>query len=383
MENFTFYNPVRIEFGKDKEAHIGEYMREFGAKKALVLYGSERVRKSGLLGVATGSLKVNGIEFTELGGVKSNPVLSKVNEAIKIAREFGADSVLAVGGGSVLDSAKAVAAGAKYDGDVWDFFVGKTPTESLMVFDIITLAATGSEMNPFGVVTNETNKLKLGLSGDPCFFPKVSVVNPQLQATVSRDYLVYSASDVISHSIEGYFTATNYPLIARMQVEANIKTIIKTTEILLENPDDYDARAEFAWAATMALNGITMVGTSGIEYPNHMIEHAMSAVTDCAHGAGLSVVMPAWMKWYKDRNLGVFERFAREIFGLKTADEGIEALKVWFDKIGTPTRLSQLEIDSEALINEIAGVAYENAKAWAMQELYPKKNIVQILELAK
>jgi len=382
MENFTFYNPVRIEFGKGKEAHIGEYMREFGAKKALVLYGSERVRKSGLLGVATDSLKENGIEFTELGGVKSNPVLSKVNEAIKIAHEFGADSVLAVGGGSVLDSAKAVAAGAKYDGDVWDFFVGKNPAESLMVFDIITLAATGSEMNQNGVVTNKAAKLKLHL-GAQCLFPKVSVVNPQLQATVSRDYLVYSASDVIAHSIEGYFTATNYPLIARMQVEANIKTIIRTTEILLANPDDYDARAEFAWAATMALNGITMVGTSGIEYPNHMIEHAMSAVTDCAHGAGLSVVMPAWMKWYKDRNLGVFERFAREIFGLKTADEGIEALKVWFDKIGTPTRLSQLEIDSEALINEIAGVAYENAKAWAMQELYPKKNIVQILELAK
>lgn len=378
MENFTFYNPVRIEFGKDKEAHIGEYMREFGAKKALVLYGSERVRKSGLLGVATGSLKVNGIEFTELGGVKSNPVLSKVNEAIKIAREFGADSVLAVGGGSVLDSAKAVAAGAKYGGDVWDFFVGKTPTESIMVFDIITLAATGSEMNPSGVVTNETNKLKLSLSG-PSLFPKVSVVNPQLQATVSRDYLVYSASDVISHSIEGYFTATNYPLIARMQIEANIKT----TEILLENPDDYDARAEFAWAATMALNGITMVGTSGIEYPNHMIEHAMSAVTDCAHGAGLSVVMPAWMKWYKDRNLGVFERFAREIFGLKTANEGIEALKAWFDKIGTPTRLSHLNINSDAIFSEIVDVAYENAKNWAMQELYPKENIAKILELAK
>ena len=264
MENFTFYNPVRIEFGKGKEAHIGEYMREFGAKKALVLYGSERVKKSGLLGVATDNLKANGIEFTELGGVKSNPVLSKVNEAIKIAREFGADSVLAVGGGSVLDSAKAVAAGAKYDGDVWDFFVGKNPTESLMVFDIITLAATGSEMNQNGVVTNEAAKLKLHL-GAPCLFPKVSVVNPQLQATVSRDYLVYSASDVIAHSIEGYFTATNYPLIARMQVEANIKTIIRTTEILLANPDDYDARAEFAWAATMALNGRSEEHTSELQ----------------------------------------------------------------------------------------------------------------------
>ena len=171
MENFTFYNPVRIEFGKDKEAHIGEYMREFGAKKALVLYGSERVRKSGLLGIATGSLKANGIEFTELGGVKSNSVLSKVNEAIKIARKFGADSVLAVGGGSVLDSAKAVAAGAKYDGDVWDFFVGKTPTESLMVFDIITLAATGSEMNPTGV-RNQRNKQAKTRSKRAVSFPK-------------------------------------------------------------------------------------------------------------------------------------------------------------------------------------------------------------------
>ena len=382
MENFTFYNPVRIEFGKDKEAHIGEYMREFGAKKALVLYGSERVRKSGLLGVATGSLKANGIEFTELGGVKSNPVLSKVNEAIKIAREFGADSVLAVGGGSVLDSAKAVAAGAKYDGDVWDFFTGKSPSVALKIFDIITLAATGSEMNCGGVVTKEQTKQKYSISA-PCLYPKISVINPQLQATVSREYLVYSASDIIAHSIEGYFTASVHPDIVRAYIEANIKTVIRTTEILLENPDDYDARAEFAWAATMALNGITMVGTSGIEYPNHMIEHAMSAVTDCAHGAGLSVVMPAWMKWYKDRNLGVFERFAREMFGLKTADEGIEALKVWFDKIGTPTSLSQLKIDSEALIDEVAGVAFENAKAWAMQELYPKKNIAQILELAK
>ena len=382
MENFTFYNPVRIEFGKGKEAHIGEYMREFGAKKALVLYGSERVRKSGLLGVATGSLKANGIEFTELGGVKSNPVLSKVNEAIKIAREFGADSVLAVGGGSVLDSAKAVAAGAKYDGDVWDFFTGKSPSVALKIFDIITLAATGSEMNCGGVVTKEQTKQKYSISA-PCLYPKISVINPQLQATVSREYLVYSASDIIAHSIEGYFTASVHPDIVRAYIEANIKTVIRTTEILLENPDDYDARAEFAWAATMALNGITMVGTSGIEYPNHMIEHAMSAVTDCAHGAGLSVVMPAWMKWYKDRNLGVFERFAREIFGLKTANEGIEALKAWFDKIGTPTRLSHLNINSDAIFSEIVDVAYENAKTWAMQELYPKENIAKILELAK
>lgn len=381
MKDFSFCNPVRIEFGKGKEEHIGQYMKEAGARKALVLYGSERVQKSGLMGVVESSLKASGIEFTQLGGIKSNPVLSKVNEAIKLAKEFGADSVLAVGGGSVLDSAKAVAAGACYEGDVWDFFTGKSPSVALKIFDIITLAATGSEMNCGGVVTKEQTKQKYPISA-PCLYPKVSVINPQLQATVSREYLVYSASDIIAHSIEGYFTASVHPDIVRAYIEANIKTVIRTTEILLADPSDYDARAEFAWAATMALNGLTYVGVDGFGYPNHMIEHAMSAVVDCAHGAGLSVVMPAWMKWYKDRNSSAFERFAREIFGLKSADEGTLALKVWFDKIGTPTSLAQLGIEGKVL-DEVIDVAATNAKAWNMTELYSRENIAKILELAR
>lgn len=193
---------------------------------------------------------------------------------------------------------------------------------------------------------------------------------------------MYSASDIIAHSIEGYFTASVQPGLISSYVEANIKAVIKTTEILLANPDDYDARAEFAWAATMALNGLTYVGTGGFSYPNHMIEHAMSAVTDCAHGAGLSVVMPAWMKWYKGRNLAQFERFAREIFGLKGADEGIAALEAWFDRIGTPTKLSQLNIQGSVL-NDVIAVAYTNAKDWGMSEIYTKETITEIFELAK
>ena len=381
MTDFSFCNPVRIEFGKDKEKHIGQYMKESGAKKALVLYGSERVRKSGLMDVVESSLKASGIEFAQLSGIKSNPVLSKVNEAIKLAKEFGADSVLAVGGGSVLDSAKAVAAGACYEGDVWDFFTGKNPSAALKIFDIITLAATGSEMNCGGVVTKEQTKQKYAISA-PCLYPKVSVINPQLQATVSREYLVYSASDIIAHSIEGYFTASSHPDIIRAYIEANIKTVIRTTEALLADPSDYDARAEFAWAATMALNGLTYVGVGGFGYPNHMIEHAMSAVVDCAHGAGLSVVMPAWMRWYKDRNLSAFERFAREIFDLKSANEGITALKAWFDKIGTPTNLAQLGIEGKVL-DEVIDVAATNAKAWNMAELYSRENIAKILDFAK
>ncbi|MGH1600871.1 iron-containing alcohol dehydrogenase [Campylobacter majalis] len=381
MRNFSFVNPVRIEFGRGKEKEIGKYMSEFEAKKAVVLYGSERVRHSGLLGVATDDLKAHGIEFVEVGGVKSNPVLSKVNEVIKIAKDFGADSILAVGGGSVLDSAKAIAAGACYDGDVWDFFTGKEPNKALKIFDIITLAATGSEMNTGGVVTNEQTRQKYAIQAQ-CLFPKVSVINPELQATVTPEYLVYSASDIIAHSIEGYFTASYHPELIRMQIEANIKMVVKTTEILLANPDDYDARAEFAWAATMALNGFTYLGVEGYSYPNHMIEHAMSAVTDCPHGAGLSVVIPAWMKWYKDKNKTAFERFAREIFGLKTADEGIEALKAWFDKVNTPTALKQLNIDDK-ILTEIIEVANHHSKDWGMSDIYTNDAIAEIFSYAR
>lgn len=381
MQDFSFYNPTKIEFGKGKEKNIGSYMSEFGAKRVLVVYGSDRVKKSGLFEVAINSLKANNIEFTELGGVKSNPVLTKVRQGVKIAKEFKADSVLAVGGGSVLDSCKAIAAGAVYDGDVWDFFVNKSADKALMIFDIITLAATGSEMNKGGVVTNEETKEKFGCDG-VALYPKVSVINPELQVTVSKEYLVYSASDIIAHSIEGYFTATNHPELLRNYVEANIKTVMKTTEILLKEPENYEARGDFAWAATMALNGLTYVGISGYSYPNHMIEHAMSAVTDCPHGAGLSVVMPAWMKFYKERNLSVFERFAKEIFGLNSADDGINALKAWFEKIGTPTKLSQVGVN-EANLGEIIDLANSYTNSWGGSEIYTKENLAKIFEMAK
>ena len=381
MFDFTFHNPTKIEFGRDKERNIGLYMREFDAKRTLLIYGSERIKKDGLFDKVTASLKENGIEFIELGGVVSNPVLSKVYEGIELARKFNADSVLSVGGGSCLDSAKAIAAGALYEGDGWDFFTGKDPSRALKIFDIITLAATGSEMNSGAVVTNEATKQKFSIHGD-VLYPLVSVVNPELQASVSREYLVYSAADIIAHSIEGYFTAKVQPDIINLYIEANIKTVMKTTEILLADPDNYDARAEFAWAATMALNGLTYVGTHGYSYPNHMLEHAMSAVVNCAHGAGLAVIMPAWMKWYKSRNLGAFERFAREIFGVNSADEGIAAFKAWLSKIGAPVSLKSVGIEGETL-DEVINLAYDYAANWRKDKLYTKENIKEIFELTK
>lgn len=381
MVNFAFHNPTRIEFGTEKEKQIGEYIAEYSTKKVLLVYGSERIKKEGLFDTVVESLKKNNIEFVEFGGIISNPVLSKVYEGIDVAKANHVDAILSVGGGSVLDSSKAIAAGALYDGDVWDFFTWKSLIQkALPIYDIITLAATGSEMNSTAVVTKEETKQKLFIMS-PHVYPKVSIINPELQKSVSKEYLVYSASDIIAHSIEGYFTASYHPDIIASYIETNITTVIKTTEILLADPENYNARAEFAWAATQALNGTTYLGVEGVSYPNHMIEHSLSALYNVAHGAGLSVVMPAWMKWYISRNEKQFERFAHNIFGKSTAKEGIDALEAWFEKIKTPTRLSQFGIKASE-IDSIVENAYENAKAFGLAEMYTKEVLKEILNLA-
>ena len=360
MENFTFCNPTQIEFGRDKEKNIGKYISQNGVKKVLLVYGSKRVIEDGLFDVVIKSLKENGVDFIAFGGVVSNPILGTIQNAIKIAKDEKVDGVLSLGGGSVLDSSKAIAVGTLYDVDVWDFFLGKEQIKkALPIFDIITLAATGSEMNGYAVVTNEKTKQKFSI-WSPLVYPKVSVINPELQKSVSKEYLVYSATDIIAHTIEGYFTAKIQPKYMSRQVENIIKTVIETTEILIENPDDYNARGEFAWAATNALNGTTTVGTAGFSFPNHLIEHALSALYNVPHGAGLSVVIPAWAKWYYKENEAQFIRFAKEIFGKNTALEGIEALESWFNKIGTPTRLNQFGLDKSNISDIIENLSYQN-----------------------
>ncbi|GAB2893342.1 iron-containing alcohol dehydrogenase [Uliginosibacterium flavum] len=381
MDNFIFHNPTTIDFGTDKEQQIGQHLAAHGIKKVLLTYGSERIKRDGLFDAVTKSLAAQGISFVEFGGIVSNPVISTVREAIAVARTHQVEAVLAVGGGSVLDSSKAIAAGVLHNGDVWELFTrAATINAALPIFSVLTLAATGSEMNNGAVVTNEETKEKFAI-GSPHTFPKVSIVNPALMQTVSRDYLVYSASDIIAHSIEGYFTAKVQPRFQSRLVEAIIKTVIETTETLLADPANYGARAEFAWASTQALNGLTYAGTAGFSYPNHMIEHSLSALFNVPHGAGLSVIMPAWMKWYHSRNPEQFKRFAQEIFGLETAEQGIAALEKWFDKIGTPTHLSQLgitEADLPATIDNVLG----NAKWFGIAEIYTRDVVTTILKNA-
>jgi alcohol dehydrogenase YqhD (iron-dependent ADH family) len=381
MRDFTFFNPTRIEFGKDKEAHIGQYLKEFGVDSALILYGSERIKRNGLFGRVATSLEEQGITYADVGGVISNPLISRVRDAVKIAKENNLQAVLAVGGGSVLDSAKAVAAGAKYGGDVWDFFIGKAEVNAAIpVFSIMTLAATGSEMNPYGVVTNDETRQKYAI-GSPLLFPKVSVINPGLMATVTPDYLAYSAVDIFSHCLDLYFTAGYLPEFTAALIENILHTVMRTTGVLMKNPDDYDARGEFAWAATMALNGNTFAGVEGNTYDTHMIEHAMGALYNVPHGAGLAVVLPAWMTAIKNDMPERFERFAQKMFGVADADAGIAKLTEWFRAIGAPVTFAEAGLAADA-VDPIAENAFGNAKLWGMDQMYPQERIAGLLKLA-
>lgn len=378
MNDFSYHNPTKIEFGKGKEKKIGSYIKEAGFDSVLLVYGTGSIKRSSLYDDTIASLQEAELVYEELDGVVSNPLLSRVYDGINIAKEKNIQAVLGVGGGSVADSVKAIAAGAKYDGDVWDFFIQKAEIkEALPVFTVMTLAASASEMNGNSVVMKDETKQKYSIQS-VLVNPILSVINPELMATVSKDYLAYSAADAIAHAIEIYFTASYHPNFNSRIVESIIKSIMETTEILLDNPNDYEARGEFAWVAAQALNGLTPAGTVGGNFPNHMIEHSLSALYNVAHGAGLSVVIPAWMKWYKEQNLPQFERFAKEVFGLEDADAGINALESWFKKIGTPVRLADANIPKEG-ISALAENAADTAVVWGMGDSYNKNIIIEIL----
>ncbi|MDD4506452.1 MAG: iron-containing alcohol dehydrogenase [Sulfurospirillaceae bacterium] len=381
MVDFTYHNPTKIEFGKDKENLIGTAIANDAITKVLLCYGSERIKSDGLYKKVTASLSEKGIAWVELSGIVSNPVLSKVHEGIAIAKKEKVEAVLAIGGGSVLDSAKSIAAGTLYAGDVWDFFINNATIEkALPVYAIMTLAATGSEMNGFAVVTNDTIQQKYNIASIHVY-PRLSILNPELTKSVPKNYLAYSAVDIIAHVIEGYLTASVQPHFQSRMVEGIIQTVMETTEILLQNPDDYNARAEFTWAATQALNGVTTAGTNISLFPNHMIEHSLSALFNIAHGAGLAIVIPAWMTWFHTQNPAQFKRFAQKIFGKSSAEEGIVALKSWFTKIGAPVSLKEAGISADA-IPAIAANVFLAAGRQGASEVYTQEVIETILHNA-
>jgi len=387
MQNFVFENPTKIVFGRDQIKKTGREVANFG-KKVLMVYGQGSIKKGGIYDQVVASLKAANVEIVEFPGVKSNPVLSHALKGIDIARREAVDVVLAVGGGSVIDTAKTIAVGAKTDDDVWDYFVrAKTIQDALPVLTVVTISASASEMNPAAVITKEEGARKFSIRS-PFIQPRTSILDPAALFTLSPAYSAYSAVDAITHMLEGYFNnrEPHSPLQDRL-VEGLIKTIMESTETILKEPADYDARANMMWAATLAFNGLTTAGMGMISLPAHMIEHSLSAIYDIAHGAGLSVVLPGWMFYAVEKDPVKFARLGREIFGIEKDDnleagiEGINRLKEWFASIGSPVSLGEANIPEED-IEKIAENAHVLAQAWGLQD-YTEEIIVDILSLCK
>ncbi|MBW2648202.1 MAG: iron-containing alcohol dehydrogenase [Deltaproteobacteria bacterium] len=387
MRNFVFENPTKIVFGRDQIKKAGCEVAKFG-KKVLMVYGQGSIKRSGVYDQVVTSLKDADLEIVEFSGARSNPVLSHALKGIDLARREGVDVVLAVGGGSVMDTAKTIAVGAKTDDDVWDYFVhAKTIQDALPVLTIVTISASASEMNPAAVITREEGARKFSIRS-PFIQPKTSILDPTALFTLSPAYSAYSSVDVIAHMLEPYFKNTEpNSLLQDRLVEALMKTIMESTEAILKDPADYDARANTMWAAILGFNGITTAGMGMIGLPAHMIEHSLSAIYDIAHGAGLSIILPGWMYYAVEKDPVKFARLGREIFGIEEDDnlkagiEGINRLKGWFTTIGSPVSLGEANIPGED-IEKIAENAYTLAQVWGLRD-YTEEVIVDILNRCK
>ncbi len=385
MKNFIFHNPTKIIFGEGTVSQIGNEAKPYG-KKVMMVYGVSSIKKSGLYDRVIASIQEAGLEIVEYSGVKSNPVLSHLNKGIELANKEKVDFILAVGGGSVIDESKAIAAGAMTDGNVWDFFTGDAEIKAaLPVLTVLTIPAAGSEMNGGTVITKDETSQKYGFN-DPHLFPKTSILDPALTFTVSPAYTAYSAVDAIAHAIEGYFTHKDEwaPIQDRL-VENLVQTIMESTERILKDPRDYQGRATFMWAATLAWNGLATAGIGDLRVPMHLLEHPLSGIYDIAHGAGLSITIPAWMKWKSKKDVKKLARFAENVLGIKagitelTAEKGISALKEWFDKIGSPTSFAAAGIP-ESDIDMIADNTRKLAEVWGLND-YTKDVIIELYRM--
>lgn len=351
MENFTYQNPTKLVFGKDVVDQVGKESIQYG-KKALVLIGKGSVKSSGLYDRVITHLEANGISYITYEGIKSNPLYTNADEAVAMAKGFKAEMIIAIGGGSVIDSAKAVAMGYYVDHSVWDFYLQKTkPVKALPIIAVLTLAATGTEMNPFTVLQNNEEQSKRGF-GHELLYPKVSFLDPVLTFSVPQSYTSYGVADLIAHSLETFFGQGDAPL-SDHSVASIIRLAIKYGKIVYDDPLDYDARANIMWLATNALNGTLALGKQNGDWACHAIEHSLSALFDIAHGAGLSIVFPAWMKHNQKYLQSRLAFLAKYVFDVNEDNEALAAyefihrLEEFFTSIGTPIRLQEAKINEE------------------------------------
>ena len=360
MDNFTFYSPTYFAFGKDTENEAGKLVKRFGGSKVLLHFGGGSVIRSGLLDRVKKALEDENIPYIELGGVKPNPRSGLVYEGIELCRREGVDFILAVGGGSSIDSAKAIAAGVVYEGDFWDYYQGKEIEKALPVGTILTISAAGSEGSPDSVITYEDGMFKRGASGD-AIRPKFTILNPALTQTLPAYQTACGITDIMAHLYERYLTNTKDVEVTDRMIEALMLTMINEGKKVIADANDYQARANIMWAAMMAHNNSCGVGRSQ-DWTSHNIEHELSAVYDCAHGAGLAVVMPAVFTYNMNHNVMRFAQVATRVWGCQmdfehpenTAKAGIEALRSFLISIGMPKNFEELgakEEDIEKMAN--------------------------------
>ncbi len=368
MENFTFYSPTYFVFGKEAENQAGEYVKKFGGSKVLVHFGGSSARKSGLLDRVEASLKKEGLAFVELGGVKPNPRSGLVYEGIELCKKEKVDFILAVGGGSTIDSAKAIAAGVLYEGDFWDFYSGKTVEKALPVGTILTIAAAGSEGSPDSVITKEEGMFKRG-TGSDALRPKFSILNPALTQTLPPHQTAAGITDIMAHLYERYLTNTKEVEVTDRLIEALLLTMKHEGPRVIENPNNYEARANIMWAGMMAHNNSCGVGRSQ-DWSSHDIEHELSALYDCAHGAGLAVTMPAVFKYVMNHNVMRFAQVATRVWGCQmdfehpevTALEGIKAFQNYLCSIGMPKNFAELGAKEEDIPELVKVLCHGNGR---------------------
>ncbi|MGG5767184.1 iron-containing alcohol dehydrogenase [Bacillus wiedmannii] len=384
MQNFVFRNPTKLIFGKGQLEQLKTEIPQFG-KKVLLVYGGGSIKRNGIYDNVISILKDINAEIFELTGVEPNPRVSTVKKGIQICKDNGVEFILAVGGGSVIDCTKAIAAGSKYDGDVWDIVTKKAFASGALPFGtVLTLAATGSEMNAGSVITNwETNE-KYGW-GSPVTFPQFSILDPVHTVSVPRDQTIYGMVDIMSHVLEQYFHhGTNTELQDRY-CESVLKTVIETAPKLLSDLENYEHRETILYCGTMALNGILAMGVKG-DWATHNIEHAVSAVHDIPHGGGLAILFPNWMKRVVEENVSRFKQFAIRVFDVETDEkadreialEGIEALRQFWTSIEAPVRLADYGIGE----NEIDLMA-DKAMAYGEFGNFKKLNKDDVLSIYK
>ncbi|MEK4343555.1 iron-containing alcohol dehydrogenase [Paenibacillus sp. FSL P4-0184] len=386
MRNFDFYNPTKLIFGQGTLEALKTEVPKYG-KNVLLMYGGGSIKRSGLFDKVMAELSAIDAVVTELSGVEPNPRLSTVHKGVELCHKHNIDLILAVGGGSVLDCAKAVAVGAKYDGDMWDFVERKAAAQdALPLGTVLTMAATGSEMNSGSVITNEVTKEKMGW-GSIHAFPAFSILDPENTFTLPRDQTVYGMVDIMSHVLEHYFHTDGNTPVQDGFCETLLRTVIETAPKLIEDLNNYELRETIMYCGTMALNGMVSMGFAG-DWATHNIEHAVSAVYDIPHGGGLAILFPQWMKYNIDTDPARFRKFAVNVFGVDPAGkndkeiglEGIEALRSFWDSIGAPKTLADYDID-DSEIGSMADKAVRFGPFGNFRKL-DREDVVEIYKMA-